>query len=53
VWSKIEIDPATMGDQGIFSCMTHNRVGLMAKNFKVEFEVGHTLFVHFMSDVQM
>jgi hypothetical protein len=39
VWSKIEIDPATMGDQGIYSCMTNNKVGLMAKNFKVEYEV--------------
>ena len=49
LWSKIEIDPATMGDQGIYSCMTHNKVGLMAKNFKVDFEVRVLLVISQLS----
>ncbi|VDK42713.1 unnamed protein product [Gongylonema pulchrum] len=37
LWSKLEIDPATMGDQGIYACVANNEHGVMAKNFKAEF----------------
>lgn len=37
MWSKLEIDPATMGDQGIYACVANNEFGVMAKNFKAEF----------------
>ena len=37
LWSKLEIDPATMGDQGIYSCVANNVRGVMAKNFKAEY----------------
>jgi len=35
--SKLEIDPATMGDQGIYACVANNQYGVMAKNFKAEY----------------
>ncbi|KRY68885.1 Hemicentin-2, partial [Trichinella pseudospiralis] len=35
--SRIEIDPATMGDQGIYTCLAHNERGSIVKNFKSEF----------------
>lgn len=34
---KLEIDPATMGDQGIYACVANNQYGVMAKNFKAEY----------------
>ncbi|KAI6190526.1 Ig-like domain-containing protein [Aphelenchoides bicaudatus] len=37
IWSKLEIDPATMGDQGIYACVANNQHGVMAKNFKAEY----------------
>uniref|UniRef100_A0A914W2F7 Ig-like domain-containing protein n=1 Tax=Plectus sambesii TaxID=2011161 RepID=A0A914W2F7_9BILA len=37
LWSKLEIDPATMGDQGVYACVANNERGLMAKNFKAEY----------------
>ncbi|KAI3409887.1 Immunoglobulin domain-containing protein oig-4 [Globodera pallida] len=37
IWSKLEIDPATMGDQGIYACVANNQYGVMAKNFKAEY----------------
>lgn len=37
LWSKLEIDPATMGDQGIYACVANNEHGVMAKNFKAEY----------------
>uniref|UniRef100_A0A0K0E190 Ig-like domain-containing protein n=1 Tax=Strongyloides stercoralis TaxID=6248 RepID=A0A0K0E190_STRER len=37
IWSKLEIDPATMGDQGIYACVANNPLGVMAKNFKAEY----------------
>ena len=37
IWSKLEIDPATMGDQGIYACVANNQHGTMAKNFKAEY----------------
>jgi len=37
MWSKLEIDPALMGDQGIYACVANNQHGVMAKNFKAEF----------------
>ncbi|KAJ1368031.1 Immunoglobulin domain-containing protein oig-4 [Parelaphostrongylus tenuis] len=37
LWSKLEIDPATMGDQGVYACVANNEHGVMAKNFKVEY----------------
>uniref|UniRef100_A0AC35GSY4 Ig-like domain-containing protein n=2 Tax=Panagrolaimus TaxID=55784 RepID=A0AC35GSY4_9BILA len=37
LWSKLEIDPATMGDQGIYACVANNPHGVMAKNFKAEY----------------
>ncbi|VDM93519.1 unnamed protein product [Onchocerca ochengi] len=37
LWSKLEIDPTTMGDQGIYACVANNEHGIMAKNFKAEF----------------
>uniref|UniRef100_A0AC35UD86 Ig-like domain-containing protein n=1 Tax=Rhabditophanes sp. KR3021 TaxID=114890 RepID=A0AC35UD86_9BILA len=37
IWSKLEIDPTTMADQGIYQCVTHNHRGVMAKNFKAEY----------------
>ncbi|CAD6194006.1 unnamed protein product [Caenorhabditis auriculariae] len=36
-WSKLEIDPATMGDQGVYACVANNQHGVMAKNFKAEY----------------
>ena len=36
-WSKLEVDPATMGDQGIYACVANNEHGAMAKNFKAEY----------------
>jgi hypothetical protein len=33
----LEIDPATMGDQGIYACVANNQYGVMAKNFKAEY----------------
>ena len=35
--SKIEIDPTSMGDQGIYSCLANNRHGMMVKNFRCEY----------------
>ncbi|VDO81405.1 unnamed protein product [Soboliphyme baturini] len=35
--SRIEIDPATVGDQGVYSCVVHNKYGSMVKNFKSEY----------------
>ena len=37
MWAKLEIDPAAMGDQGIYTCMANNNFGLMVKNFKCEY----------------
>uniref|UniRef100_A0A915D7H7 Immunoglobulin subtype 2 domain-containing protein n=1 Tax=Ditylenchus dipsaci TaxID=166011 RepID=A0A915D7H7_9BILA len=37
IWSKLEIDPATMGDQGVYACVANNQWGVMAKNFKAEY----------------
>lgn len=37
LWSKLEIDPATIGDQGIYACVANNEHGVMAKNFKAEY----------------
>ncbi|CAB3411308.1 unnamed protein product [Caenorhabditis bovis] len=37
IWSKLEIDPATMGDQGVYACVANNPYGVMAKNFKAEY----------------
>ncbi|WKX94543.1 hypothetical protein Q1695_011659 [Nippostrongylus brasiliensis] len=37
LWSKLEIDPATMGDQGVYACVANNEHGVMAKNFKAEY----------------
>ncbi|VDN05968.1 unnamed protein product [Thelazia callipaeda] len=37
LWSKLEIDPATMGDQGIYACVANNEYGVMSKNFKAEY----------------
>ncbi|KAI6215787.1 hypothetical protein M3Y94_00425800 [Aphelenchoides besseyi] len=37
IWSKLEIDPATMNDQGIYACVANNQHGVMAKNFKAEY----------------
>ncbi|CAD5225566.1 unnamed protein product [Bursaphelenchus okinawaensis] len=37
IWSKLEIDPATMGDQGVYACVANNQHGVMAKNFKAEY----------------
>ncbi|CAJ0567225.1 unnamed protein product, partial [Mesorhabditis spiculigera] len=37
MWSKLEIDPATMGDQGIYACVANNKWGVMAKNFKADY----------------
>ena len=37
IWSKLEIDPATMGDQGVYACVANNQFGVMAKNFKAEY----------------
>ncbi|CAI4227489.1 unnamed protein product [Auanema sp. JU1783] len=37
LWSKLEIDPATMGDQGVYACVANNQHGVMAKNFKAEY----------------
>uniref|UniRef100_A0A7E4W9D5 Ig-like domain-containing protein n=1 Tax=Panagrellus redivivus TaxID=6233 RepID=A0A7E4W9D5_PANRE len=37
MWSKLEIDPATMGDQGVYACVANNQFGVMAKNFKAEY----------------
>ncbi|KAI6202246.1 Immunoglobulin domain containing protein [Aphelenchoides besseyi] len=34
---KLEIDPATMNDQGIYACVANNQHGVMAKNFKAEY----------------
>lgn len=39
LWSKLEIDPATMGDQGVYACVANNEHGVMAKNFKAEYEL--------------
>ncbi|CAJ0963347.1 unnamed protein product, partial [Mesorhabditis belari] len=36
-WSKLEIDPATMGDQGIYTCVANNKYGVMSKNFKADY----------------
>jgi len=35
--SKIEIDPAAVGDQGIYTCMANNEYSVMVKNFKTEY----------------
>lgn len=35
--SRIEIDPATVGDQGIYTCMANNEYSVMVKNFKAEY----------------
>lgn len=35
-WSKIEIDPGTLGDSGIYTCYASNQYGMMYKNFKAE-----------------
>ncbi|KAK0393108.1 hypothetical protein QR680_000057 [Steinernema hermaphroditum] len=37
LWSKLEVDPATMGDQGVYACVANNQHGVMAKNFKAEY----------------
>uniref|UniRef100_A0A0M3HS53 Ig-like domain-containing protein n=1 Tax=Ascaris lumbricoides TaxID=6252 RepID=A0A0M3HS53_ASCLU len=37
LWSKLEVDPATMGDQGVYACVANNELGVMAKNFKAEY----------------
>ncbi|KAF8360607.1 oig-4 [Pristionchus pacificus] len=37
IWSKLEVDPATMGDQGVYACVANNEYGVMAKNFKAEY----------------
>lgn len=37
LWSKLEIDPATMGDQGVYMCVANNHHGVMAKSFKAEY----------------
>ncbi|EFP07482.1 hypothetical protein GCK72_006562 [Caenorhabditis remanei] len=37
IWSKLEVDPATMGDQGVYACVANNPHGVMAKNFKAEY----------------
>ncbi|KFD63635.1 hypothetical protein M514_09686 [Trichuris suis] len=34
--SRIEIDPATLGDQGIYTCVAHNENDSVVKNFKSE-----------------
>uniref|UniRef100_A0A5S6QZB1 Ig-like domain-containing protein n=1 Tax=Trichuris muris TaxID=70415 RepID=A0A5S6QZB1_TRIMR len=34
--SRIEIDPATLGDMGIYTCMAHNENDSIVKNFKTE-----------------
>ncbi|RCN25484.1 hypothetical protein ANCCAN_28803 [Ancylostoma caninum] len=31
------LDPATMGDQGVYACVANNQHGVMAKNFKAEY----------------
>lgn len=36
IWSKIEIDPATLADGGIFTCVAQNVHGNMHRNYKVE-----------------
>uniref|UniRef100_A0A915BA24 Ig-like domain-containing protein n=2 Tax=Parascaris univalens TaxID=6257 RepID=A0A915BA24_PARUN len=32
VRTRLEIDPATMGDQGVYSCLTSNRYGCVREN---------------------
>ncbi|CDW53190.1 I-set domain containing protein [Trichuris trichiura] len=34
--SRIEIDPATLGDQGTYTCVAHNENDSVVKNFKSE-----------------
>uniref|UniRef100_A0A915JG23 Ig-like domain-containing protein n=1 Tax=Romanomermis culicivorax TaxID=13658 RepID=A0A915JG23_ROMCU len=36
IYTKIEIDPAVLGDSGIYTCMGHNNITNISKNFKVD-----------------
>ncbi|OQV13855.1 hypothetical protein BV898_11962 [Hypsibius exemplaris] len=35
--SKLEIDPTTQGDQGIYTCVAENKYAVVEKRFKAEF----------------
>ncbi|XP_055335241.1 immunoglobulin domain-containing protein oig-4-like [Paramacrobiotus metropolitanus] len=35
--SKLEIDPTTQGDQGIYSCIAENKFAIEERKFKAEF----------------
>lgn len=34
---RIEIDPATAGDAGIYTCMAHNEYAVFVKNFQTNY----------------
>uniref|UniRef100_A0A915IVX7 Ig-like domain-containing protein n=1 Tax=Romanomermis culicivorax TaxID=13658 RepID=A0A915IVX7_ROMCU len=37
VKAKVEIDPATIGDSGIYACLAGNQYSAMIKHFKVDY----------------
>lgn len=36
IYTKIEIDPAVLGDAGIYECMASNNVTNISRSFKVD-----------------
>lgn len=39
--SKLEIEPAMIGDQGVYTCVANNRYGTMTKSIKAEYSLEH------------
>jgi hypothetical protein len=37
--SKMEIDPATQRDQGIYDCIAHNKFSYDRRNFRTELDL--------------